>query len=228
MKWYGKGCKKERLTSKSSIYLPFALYFIFHQINRNSWGCSCIRRRPLENESLKNLLLIAIALFVGIGSMVGSSAAGHTPCQEGSIESLKIGFKMGQMYALAQQGHNISGFNAEVDKYNEWIQQNFGNDQNLMMSKMPMPGYGNAPPISGKPIHAMDANFNTTPSDLRPWLSNVLALTAKCLSVQFLLPKFASWLRLTPGRELERGRVTIRSSAYPLPKAFKISHRGSF
>ena len=125
-------------------------------------------------------------------SAVGASAAGYTPCQESSIESLKIGFKMGQMYALAQQGHNISGFNAEVDKYNEWIQQNFGNDQNLMMSKMPMPGYGNAPPISGKPIHAMDASFNTTPSDLRPWLSNVLALTAKCLSVQFLLPKFAS------------------------------------
>jgi hypothetical protein len=149
---------------------------------------------------LRTLLLITITLFVGIGSVVGSSISGssvagasaarYTPCQEASIESLKIGFHLGQMYALAQQGHNISGFNAEVDRYNAWVQKNFGNDQNLTISKMPKLSYSNVPPIINKPIHAMDASFNrTTTSDLSSWIINVLALT---VPVQFLLPKFPS------------------------------------
>ncbi|MDD1753035.1 MAG: hypothetical protein LUQ38_08100 [Methanotrichaceae archaeon] len=106
----------------------------------------------MENESLRTLLLITIAFLVGIGSGVGSSisgssavgasAAGYTPCQMDAIESLKMGFEMGKMYALAQQGQNISDFNAEVDRYNAWAQQNFGNDSNLLMPKMQDTGYG--------------------------------------------------------------------------------------
>jgi hypothetical protein len=65
-----------------------------------------------------------------------SSGTGYTPWQEGAIEGLKIGFHMGQMYALAKQGYNISGFNAELDKYNAWIQKNFGDDPSLLMPKM--------------------------------------------------------------------------------------------
>jgi hypothetical protein len=169
------------------------LHFISHQINRNFEVVPGFEGN-LENESLRTLLLITIALLVGIGS-ASVMAAGHIPCQDGAIEGLKMGFKMGQMYTLAQQGHNISGFNAEVDKYNAWVQQNFGNDPNLMLSKMPMPDYSNVPSISNKPIHAMDASFNqSAPSDLRSWLSNVLALTVRCLPVQFFLPKFPSWL----------------------------------
>jgi hypothetical protein len=63
------------------------------------------------------------------------SGTGNTSCQVDAIESLRIGFHMGQMYALANQGQNISGFNAEVDKYNAWVQKNFGDDVNSLMLK---------------------------------------------------------------------------------------------
>jgi hypothetical protein len=36
----------------------------------------------------------------------------------------------------SRSGQNISGFNAEVDRYNAWVQQNFGDDANLLMSKI--------------------------------------------------------------------------------------------
>jgi hypothetical protein len=126
---------------------------------------------------LKSLLLIAFLFLLGISSgtgmvssgsgtsligsgtsLIGSglssglglpSGTGYTPWQEGAMEGFGIGFHMGQMYNMAQQGYNISGFNVEVDRYNAWIQQNFGNVPNLLMSRMqenvpgyePMPGY---------------------------------------------------------------------------------------
>jgi len=72
----------------------------------------------------------------GSPSNVGSpSGTGYAPWQNGAIEGLKIGFHMGQMYALANQGQNISGFNAEVDNYNAWVQKNFGNNASLLMPK---------------------------------------------------------------------------------------------
>ena len=128
-------------------------------------------------------MLITIALLVGIGS-AQVMASGRTPWQEGAIEGLKIGFKMGQMHALANQGNNISGFNAEADKYNAWIQQNFSNNSNLLIPKLSMPSYSNAPSIGSKPIHAMDASFNRTTPSLGSWLSNALALTVRCLPIQ--------------------------------------------
>ena len=121
----------------------------------------------------------------GSPSNVGlPSGTGYNPCQESSKESLKIGLKMGQMYALAQQGQNISDFNAEVDKYNAWVQQNLGNDPNLLMPKMQESGYGmpvmqdtgdiipSYIPVprrtSAKPIHAIDASFNQTNPTIPP------------------------------------------------------------
>ena len=80
----------------------------------------------------------------GLSSGVGLPAGtGYTPWQEGAMEGFGIGFQMGQMYNMAQQGYNISGFNVEVDRYNAWIQQNFGNVPNLLMSRMQenVPGY---------------------------------------------------------------------------------------
>jgi hypothetical protein len=119
----------------------------------------------------------------GSPSNVGStSGTGYAPWQDGAIEGLKIGFHMGQMYALAQHGQNISGFNAEVDVYNAWIQQNFGNNPNLMMAKMQetgdvvskiqgteavMPSFIPVPQrTSAKPTHVIDASFNRTPTFL--------------------------------------------------------------
>ncbi len=128
----------------------------------------------------------------GSASNVGSpSGTGYTPWQDGAIEGLKIGFHMGQMYVLASQGQNVSGFNAEVDRYSAWIQQNFGNNPNLMIAKMQasgsvmpmsqqtgdvtskiqgteaiMPSYIPVPQRTlAKPTHTVDASFNqTTPT----------------------------------------------------------------
>lgn len=73
-------------------------------------------------------------------------AAGYTPWQEGAIQGLKMGFHMGTMYNQAQRGINLTGYNAEVDIYNSWVQKNFGNDTTLLMQKMPVPGYNNVAP----------------------------------------------------------------------------------
>jgi hypothetical protein len=139
-----------------------------------SWGSA-----PRGSRIVDGRLGLTAGTSAAGSSMSGSSAAGasaaeYTPCQEDAIEGVKIGFKMGKMYALAQQGHNISGFNAEVDKYNAWAQQNFGDDPNLMMPKMQetgdgMPGYIPVPRItSTKPIHAIDASFNRMAPPLIP------------------------------------------------------------
>ena len=118
------------------------------------------------------------------GTGISSSGTGNTPWQEGAIEGLKIAFHMGQMSALANQGQNISGFNAEVDKYNAWIQQNLGNDPNLLMPKLQESGYdvpvmqetGDIMPsyfpvpqrTSAKPTHVIDASFNQTNPAIPP------------------------------------------------------------
>jgi hypothetical protein len=70
------------------------------------------------------------------GTGLSSGTGQYTTWQQGVIEGLKIGFHMGQMHALAKQGQNISGFNAEVDNYNAWARQHFGDDANLLMSKI--------------------------------------------------------------------------------------------
>jgi hypothetical protein len=86
--------------------------------------------RKLKMKSI----IIGMMLLVGL-----AAAAGYNDWQQGAIQGLKIGFHMGEMYTQASQGVNITGFNAEVDKYNKWVQQNFGNDQALMMPKMSGP-----------------------------------------------------------------------------------------
>jgi hypothetical protein len=103
---------------------------------------------------MKTILAVSIVL-VGL-----AMAAGYTPWQEGAIQGLKIGFQMGMMYTQAQQGYNISGYNAQVDAYNAWVQQNFGNDPAMLMQKMPVPGYVGGTSASYKPVHAIDESWN--------------------------------------------------------------------
>jgi hypothetical protein len=74
-----------------------------------------------------------------------AAAAEYNDWQRGAADGLMYGFKMGQAYQNALNGINITGFNAEVDRYNDWIRQNFGEDPYLMMSKMP------TGPVSGSP-----------------------------------------------------------------------------
>ena len=103
---------------------------------------------------MKSILIGSIVL-IGL-----AMAAGYTPWQEGAIQGLEIGFRMGVMYTQAQQGYNISGYNAQVDAYNAWVQQNFGNDITLFMQKMPGPGYVSGTAASYKPVHAIDESWN--------------------------------------------------------------------
>jgi hypothetical protein len=85
-----------------------------------------------------------IAIFLCIVGL--TAAVGYTDWQQGAAESLKIGFKMGQAYEQAQNGINVSGFNAQVDVYNAWVREHFGEDPMLLMQKL------NAPVDLSKPI----------------------------------------------------------------------------
>ena len=85
-----------------------------------------------------------IAIFLCIVGL--TAAVGYTDWQQGAAESLKIGFKMGQAYEQAQKGINVSGFNAQVDVYNAWVREHFGEDPMLLMQKL------NAPVDLSKPV----------------------------------------------------------------------------
>jgi hypothetical protein len=114
------------------------------------------QRISLKKQVIKmRSALIIPVLLIGL-----TMAAGYTPWQEGAIQGLKVGFQMGMMYSQAQQGYNISGYNAQVDAYNAWVQQNFGNDPALLMQKMPVPGYVGGTSASYKPVHAIDESWN--------------------------------------------------------------------
>lgn len=85
-----------------------------------------------------------IAIFLCIVGL--TMAIGYTDWQQGAAEGLKIGFKMGQAYEQAQKGINVIGFNTQVDVYNNWVREHFGEDPMLLMQKL------NAPVDLRKPI----------------------------------------------------------------------------
>ena len=85
-----------------------------------------------------------IAIFLCIVGL--AMAVGYTDWQQGAAESLKIGFKMGQAYEQAQKGINVIGFNAQVDVYNAWVREHFGEDPMMLMQKL------NAPVDLSKPV----------------------------------------------------------------------------
>ena len=98
-----------------------------------------------------------IAIFLCIVGL--SLAVGYTDWQQGAAEGLNIGFKMGQAYEQAQKGINVTGFNAQVDVYNAWVREHFGEDRLLLMQKM-----SSAPVDLSKPV--MIANNTTTPKGI--------------------------------------------------------------
>lgn len=78
-----------------------------------------------------------IAIFLCLVGLV--VAQGYTDWQQGAAEGLKYGFRMGQAYQEAQSGINVTGFNAQVDIYNAWVREHFGEDLNLLMKKLDAP-----------------------------------------------------------------------------------------
>jgi len=67
-----------------------------------------------------------IAVFLCLVGLV--LAQGYSDWQQGAAEGLKMGFKMGQAFEQAQNGINVTGFNAQVDVYNAWVREHFGED----------------------------------------------------------------------------------------------------
>ena len=103
-----------------------------------------------------------IVIFLCLVSL--AMAAGCTDWQQGAAEGLKMGFKMGQGYANALYGVNVTGFNSQVDIYNAWVRSNFGEDPNLLMSKMEAPVDLSKPYVkanntaSGGIVHKIDGS----------------------------------------------------------------------
>lgn len=101
-----------------------------------------------------------IAIFLCLAGL--AMAAGYTDWQQGAAEGLSYGFKMGQAYADALNGINVTGFNAEVDIYNAWVRANFGEDANLLMAKFDVPADLSKPYLEannttgGGIVHAID------------------------------------------------------------------------
>jgi len=62
--------------------------------------------------------------------------AAYTPEQQTTLDGLRLSFQLGIANEKASQGQNVAEFNTLVDQYNTWVRQNFGEDANLLMSKM--------------------------------------------------------------------------------------------
>jgi len=65
-----------------------------------------------------------------------SLASAYTAEQQTIADSMRLSFQLGIAYQQAQQGQNVAVFNSLVDQYNTWVRQHFGNDENLLMSKI--------------------------------------------------------------------------------------------
>jgi hypothetical protein len=121
-----------------------------------------------------------IAIFLCIVGL--AMAQGYTDWQQGAADSLKIGFKMGQAYEQAQNGINVSGFNAQVDVYNAWVREHFGEDPMMLMQKKLDAPVDLSKPVliannttGGGIVHAIDgtgkakgANYTTNDMNLLP------------------------------------------------------------
>jgi len=119
-----------------------------------------------------------IAIFLCLVGL--TMAAGYTDWQQGAADGLNIGFKMGQAYEQALKGINVTGFNAQVDVYNAWVREHFGEDPMLPMPKLDAPVDLSKPILiannttQGGIVHAIDgmnkgnANYKTNDMNLLP------------------------------------------------------------
>jgi hypothetical protein len=105
-----------------------------------------------------------IAVFLCLLGLV--LAQGYTDWQQGAAEGLKVGFKMGQAYA--NSGTDVAGFNAQVDIYNAWVREHFGEDPMLLMQKLDAPVDLTKPVLvannttQGGIVHAIDGSNKAT------------------------------------------------------------------
>src|SRR5512138_1207128 len=81
---------------------------------------------------MKGIIVISLLLLAGL-------ASAYTPEQQTTLDGMNLSFRLGMAYDKAIQGQNVTEFNALVDEYNAWIRQHFGDDPNLLMSKLNEP-----------------------------------------------------------------------------------------
>lgn len=80
---------------------------------------------------MKTIFMISLILLAGL-----ALASAYTPEQQTTLEGMRLSFQLGAAYQKASQGLNVAEFNALVDEYNKFVMANFGEDPNLLMSKM--------------------------------------------------------------------------------------------
>ncbi len=105
---------------------------------------------------MKSIIVISLFLLAGL-------ASAYTPEQQTILDGMNLSFRLGIAYDRASQGQNVAEFNALVDEYNAWIRQHFGDDPNLLMSKLNEPTTLGTTSVVGGP--AVTNPFNTS-SDL--------------------------------------------------------------
>lgn len=81
---------------------------------------------------MKSIIVISLILLAGL-------ASAYTPEQQTVLEGMNLSIQYGIAYQKAIQGQNVPEFNALVDEYNAWIRQHFGEDANLLKSKLSVP-----------------------------------------------------------------------------------------
>jgi hypothetical protein len=117
----------------------------FDESYRSNYGCDVIKR----------IIIICLILLAGL-------ASAYTPEQQTIIDGMHLSFQLGIAHEKAIQGQNVTEFNTLVDEYNAWIQQHFGEDTNLFMSK-----------INGTiPLAGSSGINETTPLAVTPGLKN--------------------------------------------------------
>jgi hypothetical protein len=78
---------------------------------------------------MKGIIVISLILLAGL-------ASAYTPEQQTILDSMNLGFRLGMAYDKVTQGQNVTGYDALVDEYNAWVRQHFGEDANLLKSKI--------------------------------------------------------------------------------------------
>jgi len=106
---------------------------------------------------MKSIIMISLILLAGL-------ASAYTPEQQIILDGMNLSFRLGIAYDKASQGQNVAEFNALVDEYNAWIRQHFGEDKNLLMSKMIQSPIATTSPVIGL-TQPMTNPFNAS-SDL--------------------------------------------------------------
>jgi hypothetical protein len=66
-------------------------------------------------------------------------AADYTDQQQAIMGGLRLSYQLGEAHEKYMQGGDATTFNALIDQWNAWVQNNFGQDANLLMQKVTGP-----------------------------------------------------------------------------------------